>query len=482
MQQTEHRRNYWYLIHSIIGISLMLFFRFLPTPAPITPVGMEVIGIFLGVIYLWTTCDSIWPSLMGIAFLGMSSYAPMNTILMNFLGDSTVVQMLFIMVLVGAVVQSGLTNYIGRWFLTRKVINGRPWVFSFMLLLGVYVLAFLSSAFAPTFLFWPILYGIFKELHYKPGDKYPTLMLIAVVITAIFGVASAPFKDVPLILLSNYKNISGIEVNYASYMSLTIPLSFSCLVGLILFMKYILKPDVTNLKAIHTEMFSKNPLPALTLKHKILAAAFGLFIIFMLLPGILPAGSIQHFFNENKFGFAVLLVGILCSLKLDGKFVIDYQTVMSSQIQWSTVFLIAAALTIGNALTSEVTGVTPFLKQTLTPIFGGTSEIIFIAMILLIGIILTNLCNSAVIGMIFIPIIFTFCGTMGISANSIVSLFIFLVLMALVTPAASPYAALIHGNKTWFKTSDVYKYTSIISIAMLLIILIVGIPLSKLVF
>lgn len=482
MQQTARKLNCWYFINSIIGISLMLFFKFLPAPAPITPIGMEVIGIFLGVIYLWTTCDAIWPSLIGIALLGMSSYAPMNNILLNFLGDSTVVQMLFIMVLVGAVVQSGLTNYIGRWFLTRQIINGKPWMFSFMLLLGVYVLAFLSSAFAPTFLFWPILYGIFKELGYKPGDKYPTLMLIAVVITAIFGVASAPFKDVPLILLSNYKNVSGIEVNYASYMGLTIPLSFICLIGLILFMKYVLRPDVTKLKAIRIEMFTKNPLPPLTVKHKLLALAFGLFIISMLLPGILPEGPLQHFFNENKFGFAVLLVGILCALKLEGKFVIDYQTIMSTQVQWSTVFLIAAALTIGNALTSEVTGVTPFLKETLTPIFGGTGEFVFIAMILVIGIVLTNLCNSAVIGMIFIPIIFTFCGTMEIAAEPIVSLFVFLVLMALVTPAASPYAALIHGNKTWFKTSDVYKYTSIISLAMLLIILVIGIPLAKLVF
>lgn len=482
MQQAERRANYWYLINSVIGVSLMLFFKFIPAPAPITPIGMEVLGIFFGVIYLWTTCDSIWPSLVGVSLLGISSYAPMNTILMNFLGDSTVVQMLFIMVLVGAVVQSGLTNYIGRWFLTRKIINGKPWVFSFMLLLGVYVLAFLSSAFAPTFLFWPILYGIFKELDYKPGDKYPTLMLIAVVITAIFGVASAPFKDVPLILLSNYKNVSGVEVNYASYMGLTIPLSLICLTVLILFMKYVLRPDVTSLKAINAEMFNKNPLPPLTFKHKLLATAFGVFVILMLLPGILPAGPLQQFFNDNKFGFAVLLVGILCGLKLEGKFVIDYQTVMSTQVQWSTVFLIAAALTIGNALTSEATGVTPFLKQTLTPIFGGTSEFVFIAMILVIGLILTNLCNSAVIGMIFIPIIFTFCGTMGISADPIVSIFIFLVLMALVTPAASPYAALIHGNKTWFKTSDIYKYTTIISAVMLLIILVIGIPLSKLVF
>lgn len=406
----------------------------------------------------------------------------MNKTLMNFLGDPTVVQMLFMMVLIGTIVQSGLTNYIGRWFLTRKIINGKPWIFSSMLLLGVYVLASLSSAFAPTFLFWPILYGIFKELGYKPGDKYPTLMLLSVVLVAIFGVISAPFKDVPLILLSNYSTFSGSEVSFSSYMGLTIPLSLVCILVLVLFMKYVLRPDVRALKEINTEMFNRNPLPPLTFKHKLLSLTFILFVILMLLPGILPAGPIQAFFNENKFGFAIIIVGVLCGLKIDGRFVIDYQNVMSKQVQWSTVFLIASALTIGNALTSEVTGITPFLKNVLIPIFGGTSRFVFIAMILVIGLVLTNFCNSAVVGMIFLPIIFTFSNTMGIAPEPIVAIFIFLVLMALITPAASPYAALIHGNKEWFKTSDVYKYTTIVSIVMLLVIIFMGIPLSALVF
>lgn len=97
------------------------------------------------------------------------------------------------MILIGSLVQSDLTNYIGRWFLTRKIINSNPWVFSIVLLVGVYVLALLSNAFAPIFLFWPILYGIFKELGYKPSDKYPTLMLLCVTFVSVFGVSSVPF-------------------------------------------------------------------------------------------------------------------------------------------------------------------------------------------------------------------------------------------------------------------------------------------------
>ncbi|WP_053982504.1 SLC13 family permease [Niameybacter massiliensis] len=483
MNSSEKRANYSYLINTLIGISLMILFRFIPAPEPITPLGMEIIGIFIGVIYLWTFVDSIWPSLLGIFLLGSSSFAPMNQVLMNFLGDSTVVQLFFMMVLIGAVVQSGLTNYIGRWFLTRKVINGKPWMFSFMVLLGVFALAATSSAFTPIFLFWPILYGIFKELGYKPKDKYPTLMLISVVVVALMGFGTAPFKDGPVILLNNYTSLTGIEISFASFIGLTIPLSLLSIGLLIVLMKFVLKPDISLLKDVSVEMFNKNPLPPLNVKHKIIATTFIVYILFMILPGILPADlPIRAFFNDNKFGFALVMVCILCAIKIDGKFLADYQNISSHHIQWSTIFLIGAALTIGNALTSEGTGVTPFLKNLLAPVFEGTGEFTFIVLILVLGLVLTNFCNSVVVGIIFLPIISAFTQTMGVATEPIVSIFIFMVLFGAITPAASPFAAIMHGNKEWLDTKDIYKYTTIMSILMLATVIIIGIPLSKIMF
>lgn len=468
---------------SVIGIITMFFFKFIPAPEPITSIGMEIIGIFIGMILLWIFIDPIWPSLLGILLLGCSSYAPMNQILMNFLGDATVVQLIFMMILIGALVESGLTNYIGRWFLTRKIINGRPWTFSFMLLLGVYALAATSSAFTPIFLFWPILYGIFKELGYKPKDKYPTLMLIAVAVIAIIGFAAAPFKDGPLILLSNYTTLTGNEINYTAFMGLTLPLSFLCIITIILLMKYVLKPNVTLLKEVNVEMFNKNPLPPLNLKHKILSVAFVSYIVVMLLPGLFPKDSaIRPFFNDNKYGFALAIVCILCFLKIDGKFIIDYQSVSNKHTQWSSIFLIGAALTIGNALTSEVTGVTPFLSNLLIPVFEGTSELVFIILVLILGLILTNFCNSVVIGIIFLPIIFSFTQSMGCIPEPIIAVFIFVVLLGTITPTASPFSAIMHGNKDWLDTSDIYKYATLMTVLALIITILVGIPISKIIF
>lgn len=483
MKNQSSKKISLYALNSIIGVMILIGFRFIPPIDPITPLGMEILGIFLGVIYLWTTVDPIWPSLLGVFALGISEYASMNQILMNFMGDPTVVQLLFMMVLIGALVQSGVTNHIGRWFLTRKVINGRPWVFTGMLLLGVYCLAATSSAFAPIFLFWPILYGIYKELGFKPGDKYVTLSLLSVVMTSLFGFSSAPFKDVPLILLGNYRNLTGIQLNEMSYMIMSITISLICIAALLLLMKYVLKPDVAPLKNVNVDMFNKTPLPPMNIKQKLLVVTFIVYILCMLLPGVLPKEwMITTLLDQNKMGLALLAVLLLCAIKIDGKAVIDYQAIKSTHVQWSTVFLIAAALTIGGAVTAEATGITPFLKQALTPLFGNRSELVFIVLLLVISLILTNVCNSSVVGMIFLPIIFTFTGVMSVASEPIVAIFIYLVLIAAITPAASPFAAILHGNKEWLDTKDIYKYTTIMSLVVLLIVIIVGIPLAKLLF
>ena len=110
------------IIHTIIGICIMIFFQFLPVNLPsVTDVGMQILGIFLGTLYLWTTVDILWSSLLCLGAIGISAYTTMDTMLESMLGNSTLMLMLFIMILSGALVKFKLTDYIARFFLTRKI-------------------------------------------------------------------------------------------------------------------------------------------------------------------------------------------------------------------------------------------------------------------------------------------------------------------------------------------------------------------------
>lgn len=61
------------VIHSAITIFLMfLFGRVIPPFGGITEVGMNVLGVFLGVIYGYCTCEIAWPSILGFVAYGLS--------------------------------------------------------------------------------------------------------------------------------------------------------------------------------------------------------------------------------------------------------------------------------------------------------------------------------------------------------------------------------------------------------------------------
>ena len=59
-------KNTKYFIHSFIGIVVMFGFGLLPPFAPLTPLGMKYIGILLGLIYLWSLVEMLWPSIMAL--------------------------------------------------------------------------------------------------------------------------------------------------------------------------------------------------------------------------------------------------------------------------------------------------------------------------------------------------------------------------------------------------------------------------------
>ena len=53
-------------IHSLVGIAIMVVFQFLPPMGGITPIGMKMVGAFLGMVYLWSLVDTMWPSLLAL--------------------------------------------------------------------------------------------------------------------------------------------------------------------------------------------------------------------------------------------------------------------------------------------------------------------------------------------------------------------------------------------------------------------------------
>lgn len=476
------KSKYKYYGNCFIGVFIMLIFNFVSPFGPITEIGMKVLGVFLGTMYLWTFVDTLWPSLFGVIMLGFTGFSSFNALLTSTFGSPIVVMLFFVIMLTGAITEEGVCEYISRWFITRKISNGRPWIFTSILLLGVYLLSVLTAPSPTIFIFWPILYSLFAALGYKEGDRYATLMLISVVMAASFGFATTPFKGALPGLLGNYAKVTGSPIEYLPYMATAAVVSLTALAAIILLIRFVFKPDVTLLKNLDTQIFNKTPLPPVNLRQKCLSFALIFFIIWVLAPSLLPQGALQQLLKDSQNAIPVLIITVCCFIHADHKPLVNFKIIASKYMLWSVILIVGSALTIGNALTDEATGITLFLKQLLTPVFEGQSPLVFTVTIVALACTLTNICNNMVVGMLLIPIIYVFSQQIGIGSASIASLSLYMVCIAVVTPAASTTSAILHGNTKWLKIKDIYKYGIIMTLVSLAAVLIVGLPVANLLF
>ncbi len=473
-------------LHLAIGVGIMLLFRFLPFQLPhITPIGMKILGIFIGTLYLWTTSDAITSSILAIFMVGISGSSDMNSVLTSTFGNPILVQVMFLLLVINTLIENRLTEYCGRFFLTRKICLGRPWMLVFFIMIGCVLMGAFMGGFTPIFLFGPILYDIFETVGMKKFEKFPTIMLILVTIATLLGFPIPPFMGNGLALLSNYttvtSNIMGapVEINNAGYLATGLIHAFVCVAVLVLFAKFVLRPDVSKLKNLTMDDLNKNPLPPMNLRQKLVAGFFVAFVTLLLIPSIAPNWGVARIIKANTYGIAAFVVFLLCTIKISGKPLMVFSESMK-RFSWSTYFLIASAILLGSTLTNESTGVSAFLNSVLMPLFKNVPVSAFAVIIMLLTVVLTNLCNSFVIGLLLQPVIATFCLASGINSAPVVSMMILFVLSsAAITPAASPFAAMLFGNKEWLKSGDIYKYTLIFIAIELIVVMFISLPVAN---
>lgn len=72
MTENIAKKNMISYIHVAIMIVLMLCGGFLPTFGQVTPLGMKVFGVFLGLLYGWIFVGILWPSVLGFFTLSLT--------------------------------------------------------------------------------------------------------------------------------------------------------------------------------------------------------------------------------------------------------------------------------------------------------------------------------------------------------------------------------------------------------------------------
>ena len=318
---------------------------------------------------------------------------------------------------------------------------------------------------------------IAKQLDYQKGDKTIDLLTFGLHIACMVGLGLVPFRGMRLALCSAFGNAAGQEINTIQYMLIAF-LTGVVFVGIYtLAVKFIFKADLSKIKNVDLDELSKD-VRKLTFNEKAYLIGFLVVIIYMLLVTVLPSDlpfyPYLNLITQNSIFAAVIIV--LCIMRHEGKPVLDFAQ-CAKNMKWNPLLIVAAALPIASALTSEATGVSQMMMKLLGPVFLGRSPWQFCILVVLASLILTNIGNNVAMGTMLIPILVPFIEPLGVNAAAIGIVMVFLINFGIMTPGASGPGALIFANE-WFTPGRLYKYLTFGFVLMILIAIVFTLPLS----
>ena len=457
---SKKSRNYY--INCAVSILIILAFHFAPTFSTLTRTGMDVTGIFIGVIYAFSTVDIIWPALLGIVLLGCTELYSMTEAFTAAFGNDTWLFILFILTFAAIINDSGVSSVIANWMVSRKFSRGKPWVISWLLLTTSYVVAALVSVTPGVIIPWAILYTMCEHYGYKKHDKYPTVMVIGITLAAMMGNTAFPFKSLSLMVQKSLANITGETIDFVLFTILAVCLSYAIVLTYLFLCRFVFKPDVS---AIRNSSYVYDGDTKTNAYQKKVLLLLVLFFILLFAPGILPESvpGIAFLNTVGKTGTCVLLLcfAAFFASRETGKSKINLAVEMKNGIPWPTMMLLAFALIMTSAITNEATGIQPFLKSLFEPVFGSAPNAV--------QLVLTNIFANMVIALLLVPLICTYAPMAGTSNTMMCVCICVLVNVSLFFPSSSPFAALMHGNSEWVTAKEIYKYIGISLIFVLLV-------------
>ena len=211
MSSTENAKNDGIvkIVKFAIMMALMVGIGMLEPFGQITPMGMKVLGVFVGTLFGWMFLDFIVSSTVGLVFLGLSGYTTVLGAFQTGISDMVVMNMLIAFAFVALLDELNLTGAMANWLLGLKFVNGRPWMVVALLFFAAFVIAAFADTLAAILLFWSITYKIAEEVGYEKRGKDIGYLLVGIIFFAAMGAYLFPFKPGVLAFAGGYVKVMG---------------------------------------------------------------------------------------------------------------------------------------------------------------------------------------------------------------------------------------------------------------------------------
>ena len=468
------------LMHVAITFVIMFGFQLIPAPAPITKYGMATIGIFIGLIYGWTVSPSnmVWSGLMGLTALATTDFGNASAVLIKAFGSDMVVLNIVGMLMIGALAEAGVSEWLIVKLVTAKFAKGKPWLLTFLLVFGPFILGLLINPMILV-IFLMSLYGtLFKKAGYEKGDKYMTMVTLGMVLSILFAPVIFPFKGAMLMFLPVISASTGVVFEYGRFMLSIIPFAVLTMILYIPLMKILgCKPD----KMVNADIseLEKKYEYGLTKYQQLVLFCLVLYVVGAIVVSFIGGDSgIRLLIRKlGVYGWSMIMCAAMMFVRLDGQYLAD-PNIVGKHVSWNIIFVITSATTVSAAMTSEGTGVSAFITNLIGPFVSGLSPVIFLAAVGIITFLFTNFFNNlATIYTMIAVVCALYNQGMAFDVQIAGTLIAVIGLIGYLLPASSLYGALLHAQE-FMLPSAIYKYGIITMVFIILTLCLIYLPIA----
>lgn len=467
------KKVHW--IHYVIVLAFCFLFRFIPGFAGITPLGMGILGSFIGAIYGWIFIDMLWTSLMALLAIGLS--IGMNQMYAASLGSITIVALIFCMPLIGVCNETGAFQWLIDKLLTNKFMQGKAWITIWLILLIAWFLGSQNPIIMGV-IFCSFATSIFKQVGIGKNEKLPIFMYLGIAYAAMMGQILFPFISTGLTLIMAYNAMfPNFPIDFVRYLAFMIPAGIFMVTVYTLLMKFVFRVDASKVADYKQTGEAKK----ITKDQRNALIVFVIFIVLNILSS-LPLGPIKEFlglFGLGGFIFILLAFMMVFMKKEDGTPFCDVEKGLKT-VNWGQILMVGYIMVIATYMNQPSTGISVAMSAMLQP-FTALPPLVFVVLALLFACVMTNVANNMIVVVLVMPVMFNFASVIGMAPTGMICLLFLLAQFALATPAASPVTAVCMTQEL-ADASEMSKAALKVIPLLFVFSLLVGWPLAQILF
>lgn len=437
-----------FYVKLIIGLLIVFCFKFIPAPVPITPLGMNLIGIFFGTIYMFSFAGMLAPSFVAIIALGYSgAYEDLSAVAGVALGSSVIWQLIALFPICDAVSRSGAAKKFAGKLMTLGVLKGRPMRIMFALFLVSYIEGFLIGAMGTMLIMFALANTMRDMLGYEVGDKWSAGTTVGIFLCAVVGYTIIPYRGLNGAMVGSFEGITGYPIDTSTFMIMCLLVGIIVCIAIPLFMKYIHRVDFERIGDFNfREQFGDTKLDR---SQFILMLGIAVIMLFFVVQMFFPTdGQIGLILDGfGSVGIFTLVAIVLNFMRIDGEPVFNLAKSMKEGCPWGIIVGVGAMMAVAGKFSGDDTGITAWLNMVMGGLFDGMPMLLIIFLTIAITTIITGFFSNLGTCLIMMAAIIPLCDPLGINAVAMGSGIVMAANAAILSPGGSGGCPILFSNE-----------------------------------